>query len=214
MGYSTDFNGGLSLTPVPTEIQIDYINEFSDSRRMGRNVDVLMKKFNGKHGLPLIPTNLLPASESSITDLVDNGKGKFVPVDRSADEIYGNEGEFFIGDETTGVIDYNTPPGQLGYSKNFNVRYTENEKRIKEGKCQPGLWCKWIIEDKKLVWNGCEKFYYYVEWLQYMINKFFTPWGITLNGEIEWQGDDNSDLGKIVVENNVITIKKGKKVYG
>lgn len=78
--------------------------------------------------------------------------------------------------------------------------------------CQPGLWCHWIISEDgtKLKWNEAEKFYYYIEWLKYLINHFFEPWGIKLNGEIEWQGEDPDDFGKIIVTDNIVNTKIGR----
>jgi hypothetical protein len=51
MGYTTDFRGGLKLTPQPTREQIDYIIAFSSTRRMGHNVKKLKERFNGLFGL-------------------------------------------------------------------------------------------------------------------------------------------------------------------
>ena len=68
-------------------------------------------------------------------------------------------------------------------------------------------------EENELEWDGGEKFYYYIEWLKYLIDKFFQPWGVILNGEIEWTGEDRDDLGKIVVKDNVVNGKQGKIVY-
>lgn len=217
MGYTTDFSGSLTLTPALTQTQMNYINKFSNTCRMGRNVDELMKKFKGKQGLPL--SAILTNEQQSLVDELSK-QGFSVSVKRNidtrtADEIYGKEGEFFVGDETTGVIDNNTPPGQVTYKDNtYPDRYVENQRREAAGECQPGLWCQWVIQDDKLEWDGNEKFYNYEEWLQYMITNFFKPWGITLNGEIEWQGEDSSDFGKIVVTDNVMTILNGTKVFG
>jgi hypothetical protein len=58
----------------------------------------------------------------------------------------------------------------------------------------------------ELSWDGNEKFYHYTEWLQYLIAHFFEPWGIKLNGEIEWVGEDSNDRGKIVVSDNHVEI--------
>ena len=110
---------------------------------------------------------------------------------------YGVEGEFFIGgtghagqDHDESIIDFNTPPST-----------------------QPGLWCQWNIENNKfIVWDGGEKFYNYVEWLEYYIEKFFKPWGVVVNGEVEWQGEDREDIGKIIVTNNVVTTQLGEMV--
>jgi hypothetical protein len=72
----------------------------------------------------------------------------------------------------------------------------------------PGIWCQWIINDEgELVWDGGEKFYNYVEWLKYLIENYFQPWGVLLNGEIEWQGESMEDRGMIVVVDNVVTTK-------
>jgi hypothetical protein len=77
---------------------------------------------------------------------------------------------------------------------------------------QPGLWCQWVpTEDGTGIgWNGAEKFYNYVEWLDYLIKHFLKPWGLVLNGEVEWQGEDQGDVGKIIVKDNVVTTKKAK----
>ena len=76
-----------------------------------------------------------------------------------------------------------------------------------ECKVQPGLWCQWIINDNgELEWDGGEKFYKYIEWLEYLIKHFFKPLGYVLNGDIQWQGEDRGDIGTIHVEDNVIRI--------
>jgi len=42
----------------------------------------------------------------------------------------------------------------------------------------PGCWCHWILENQQhatiLMWDGGEKFYYYVQWLQYVIDFILT----------------------------------------
>lgn len=105
----------------------------------------------------------------------------------------GNEGGYFVGGkgfkgqkEDKSVVDYNTPPTG-----------------------QPSLWCQWTVNDAGtyLMWDGGEKFYRYVVWLQYLIDNFFTPWGYKLNGEIKWQGEDRSDRGTIIVVDSVVSTK-------
>jgi hypothetical protein len=122
---------------------------------------------------------------------------------RKTDKKYGVEGEFFVdgGEDDdrffsnkakSNIIDYNTPP-----------------------KTQPGLWCQWTpTEDAKHIeWDEGEKFYAYIEWLEYIIEKVLKPKGYKLNGEVEYQGEDPSDFGKIVVKDNVVKNRTGKKVY-
>lgn len=201
MGYTTDFNGSLDVKNI-TQEQIDYINTFSETRRMKRDVNKLMELYKGEHGL--------------------------IGVTGTPEEIYGPDGSFFIGgtgsfgqSDDGSVIDYNKPPGQPSYEEtrnwDFNVMWDTQQKLIKEGKCQPGLWCQWVIEgtpdDCQLVWDGSEKFYEYTAWLEYLINNFFNPWGVTLNGEIFWQGEEPTDMGKIVVTDNVVTELTGHVEY-
>jgi hypothetical protein len=110
----------------------------------------------------------------------------------------GVQGEYFVGSEANirdmgqiednSVINYNSPP-----------------------ETQPGLWCQWITTDDgtALMWNGGEKFYYYTEWLKYLIDNFFSKWGYSLTGEVTWQGEECDDIGKIVVKDNTVRIFYG-----
>lgn len=74
----------------------------------------------------------------------------------------------------------------------------------------PGIWCQWIINsNKKLEWNGAEKFYNYVEWMEYLIKNIFAPSGYKLYGRIRFQGERFLDIGIIYVKDNVV-----RKIYG
>lgn len=153
MGYTTDFDGSFTVTPTLTEDDRVFLEKFSRTRRMARNVG----------------------------------------------PEYGVDGEFYVfgkgwagqdSDET--IIDYNRPP-----------------------RTQPGLWCQWVpTEDgNEIEWDGGEKFYDYVEWLEYLIEKILAPRGYTLNGTVFWQGEEDSDRGKIVATNNVVKTKRARLVY-
>lgn len=108
----------------------------------------------------------------------------------------GEEGGYFVGAEgmagqewnADDVLDGNTAPAG-----------------------QPGLWCQWTPDDagECIEWNGGEKFYNYVEWLEYLVQHFLSVWGYVLNGTVEWQGEDSRDIGRIVVENNVVHVEEG-----
>ena len=165
-----------------------------------------------------------------VNKLMELYKGKFglvgITPDKSPEEIYGKEGEYFVRDDgnmgqsyDTSVIEVNTPPGQISWNEDSSFeRYEKNQKRAEEGLCQPGLWCQWVIEtptndEQVLCWDGGEKFYSYVEWLKYLITHFFSKWGVLLNGEISWSGEESSDLGKIVVTNNEVKVLDGKIIY-
>lgn len=198
MGYTTDFSGGLTITPALSKEQSDFINAFSASRRMGRDPHVIMQTEKGKHGR--VRSNVIPPEVNELV-LKINELGytakltKMIPDWKTLNpvEIYGEFGEYYVGDnDRLGVKDYNTPPGKKSYGDDSNVG-------------QPGLWCQWVVrDDDTLVWDGGEKFYAYVEWLEYLIENFFKDWGVLLNGEIEWQGEEMSDRGQIVVKDNVV----------
>lgn len=104
----------------------------------------------------------------------------------------GYEGEFYVGDSDNGIIDGNMEPST-----------------------QPGLWCKWVpTEDGDgIEWSGAEKFYEYIPWLKYIIKNFLQPWGLVLSGEVTWEGEDNKDMGKIVVVDNEVKPKYAKVTY-
>lgn len=88
------------------------------------------------------------------------------------------------------------------------------------------FWCDWEMsyytdrsprhtfkEEYFLGHNGSEKFYCYTEWLQYLIDHFFAPNEVMVNGEVEWVGESPNDRGKIVVKDNVMKVLKAKITY-
>ena len=69
---------------------------------------------------------------------------------------------------------------------------------------QPGLWCFWSPNPEGTA-IGCWEpttFHYFSEWLRYVITHFLEPWGYTITGEVTLTGEDDFDLGKIVVTGN------------
>jgi hypothetical protein len=120
----------------------------------------------------------------------------------------GPEGAYYVGGETRiiweagdpAIDDYNNPP---------------------QG--QPGLWCLWSPTDagKSIAWDGGDKFYFYVEWLHYLIDHFIRNWGYEITGRVTWesevinhwseeQQEDEPCIsrGEIIVESNVITVNQ------
>jgi hypothetical protein len=80
---------------------------------------------------------------------------------------------------------------------------------------QPGLYCQWVPNEDgtELQWDGGEKFYHYVEWLEYYIKNFFNRWDIKLNGKVEFWGERGGDHGFIIVNDNVVSVvKDGDKI--
>lgn len=228
MGYSTDFSGSFQLSRPTTAEEKAYLDKLADTRRMQRDVAKLMKIYKGKGGLPLFQTKLTKEQKELVKQLEKSGvkvTATEIVDNRTAEEIYGFKGEYFVGadgfrgqDSDDSIIDYNAASGEVAYAdykgdwdKREEALAKLNADKIK----QPGLWLQWVLNDSgtELEWNGGEKFYNYIEWLKYLVVHFFEPWGIKLNGEVEWSGEDRSDVGKIVVKDNVIEIYEGVKEY-
>lgn len=93
----------------------------------------------------------------------------------------------FQDEEEESILDYNKPPDN-----------------------QPGLWCHWIPKRNKdgdtVVWDEAEKFYHYFEWISYLIENFFVPWKMELNGVVKFQGEEDDDHGYIKIVNNKASI--------
>ena len=94
-------------------------------------------------------------------------------------------------------------------------------------KGQPGLWCQWVptSDGTALEWDGNEKFYDSVEWMQYIIDHFLKPGALakdalpflqanhTVNGVINAQGEDSGDIWRLVVKNNDVDEQKATICY-
>ena len=201
MGYTTDFGGSFEFNRPLTTTEQDFIKKFNDTRRMKRDVSKLEKMYGGKHGSPIVVT-YTPEMKERIKFLEDEGfQVVLTPIKdkRTMEEIYGVDGEYFVGasghggqDHDTTIVNYNQPPSG-----------------------QPGLWCQWTTNSRgtRLEWDGGEKFYSYVEWLEYLIEHFFSKWGVLLNGEVTWDGEDRNDKGKIIVKDNEVIVKNAKITY-
>lgn len=79
----------------------------------------------------------------------------------------------------------------------------------------PGYYCQWIPSDDgwAIEWDENEKFNNYIEWLEWLIERFFAPKGYILNGQVRWEGEENDDIGLLVVANNKIMVKKAKITF-
>ena len=152
MGYTTDFEGNITINPPLKAEHLAYLSAFANTRHMSRD-------------------------ERKTALLSD-------PVREAAGLPVGAQGMFYVGQvEDASVLNHNREPDSI-----------------------PGLWCQWVptSDGTALEWDGGEKFYEYGNWMRFLVDHFLKPWGYELNGEITWQGEDNEDVGVIVVENNVV----------
>ena len=156
MGYTTYLCGEFEFDRPLKPEHMEYLTDFSNSRRMMRNADILAEMDD-------------PVRVSTGLPLGDDG-GYFVSAT-------GFRGQGM--DES--VVDFNRPPSG-----------------------QPGLWCQWVPNEDgtAIVWDDGEKFYNYVEWLEYLIEHFLKPWGYVLNGSVSYSGEEPDDRGWIHVKDN------------
>lgn len=120
------------------------------------------------------------------------------PIREAVGLPVGINGCYFVGaDGYAGQCEHNSPMRQ--YVTEYN--YPPED--------QPGLWCQWAPNERgdAIIWNGAEKFYDYVEWLHYIIERFLEPWGYKLNGTVEWKGEDLDDNGTITVVQNEVMVR-------
>lgn len=160
-----------------------YHTDFSGTLQFNREVTPQMKEYINRFS----STRRMPRDNEAIKKIYPNWKELcFFGELGEKGEYFAPMSSNFGQDEDFSIIDYNA----------FDLRV------------QPGLWCQWIInDDDELEWDGNEKFYNYVEWLEYMIKHFFAPLGYVLSGEIEFQGEEMDDRGEIIVEDNKVRVR-------
>ena len=115
------------------------------------------------------------------------------PIREATGLPVGIDGGYFVGyNDAISIISYLMPP--IG---------------------QPSLSCKWIPNEhgSRIRWNKTPEFYHYTEWIKYLINNFFIPWGYQLNGEVKWHGGERDDFGIILIENNNVRSGIGEITY-
>lgn len=185
MGYHTEFGGAFRLDKPLTKEHALFLHAFSETRRMKRDplkIDKRGRDYHAQAGLTL-----------------------------------GPEGAYFVNgaDSPSGdpsVVCYNTPPaGQPELWCSWAPASQDDPKYVvptcvSEAEIEAGAEC-WHIK-----WNGAEKFYSYVEWLDYLILNFLKPWGYKLNGQVNWRGEDFGDLGTILVKRNALGVARYARV--
>lgn len=89
MGYTTDFYGGLSFNKPVAPWLMDYINKFSDSRRMKRDPEKIKEVY------------------PNWGDLCFNGD-----LGEDGEYFIGSKGDYYSQNPDTSVVDYNSPPAE------------------------------------------------------------------------------------------------------
>jgi hypothetical protein len=81
---------------------------------------------------------------------------------------------------------------RLRHSQRVEEGRDANDNR--EASYAPGLHCDWETDGFSLSWNGSEKSYDMFEWVQLLNERFFKPWGCTLEGEVVATGQRPGDV--------------------
>jgi hypothetical protein len=110
----------------------------------------------------------------------------------------------------------------MGYTTRFSGRFTFDKPADAETtlfmrevfddrgtgrtKGAPDSYCQWEISNDRLhiEWDGEEKFYDYVEWLQWLIDNKFKPAGLTLTGSVQYDGEELEDVGTLSIEDGKV----------
>jgi hypothetical protein len=171
MGYTTIFDGDMTLTPALTPEQVATLRSLTSHRHStdeGTDIEATIPYD--------MPTNVLPSHA-------------WAPVFHS------------------GVSNARYSGADFGsFSDPF-----------------PSIWCNWDVSDDgaTFAWSGGEKFYNYEGWLRFLITHFFVPWGVRIDGTIEFCGEDDRECGVIVTSGDVVGVVhgtvatfSGKAIYG
>jgi hypothetical protein len=191
MGYTTDFTGQFKLDRPLTWDHANYLARFSGTRRMGRNATLTKERSD------LIRERAgLPVGEEGAYFVGEGG--------------YCGQGGFGGGSDSDDVINHNkSPSGQPGLWCQW-VPAKENGETLRIIEDVPAIEAlAGSLKEKQqaspythIAWDGGEKFYSYIEWLEYIISHFLEPWGYVLDGVVSWEGEDLRDIGNIEVVNN------------
>lgn len=84
---------------------------------------------------------------------------------------------------------------------------SQDEKRMLD---MPDWYCQWVVslDWDWIIWDWWEKFYYYVERLEAIIDTYMKPWWINLNWQLRWSWNEVSDTWIITVKNNEIKVQE------
>lgn len=188
MGYTTYFDGKITTKQTISDEIRNYLERFMVIRHMKRDNQKIREVYpdwkehclNGKLGID----------------------GEFFATPELLPEEYAVK-SFFGGMKNWKGED--APEGYLFNPVGQDSDVSVTDKNTPGGSC-PGLWCQWRLDGSDIVWDGGEKFYNYVEWLDWLIRFVFDPANIKFNGRIYWQGEEINDYGIIDVEDNKIDI--------
>lgn len=127
------------------------------------------------------------------------------PLRKEAMLHVGPEGDFYVG-KVGSDMDFDDWPEEMKRRGILDIN--------RPPKDQPSLWCDFIFDDSGTTLTANDgKNYNYLGWIHYLIDTFLKPWGYTLNGEIEYFGENREDHGKIVIKKNKVRLLVAKTTF-
>lgn len=216
MGYSTDFSGHFNLNKPLTKKHLIYLVKFANTRRVQRNPELTEKRPDPVRkavGLPVGPQGCYFVGETGFMgehygpDVIDGNvpPGKTHRFQIVPESIFEPWIQPFLWCQWIPGNKSGEPIPSI-YPE---LDWDNNKKIIKPTDIPSEKYKEDNGKATTIVWDGCEKFYFYIEWLEYLIENFLKPWGYKLNGSVSWRGELFSDIGVITVENNKVTTRKG-----
>lgn len=109
----------------------------------------------------------------------------------------------------------------MGYSTYFTGGFKLSKKLTDKRIVALATLCDYTAEmpndapDSECPWRVCsngrgledaaeEKMYNWDTWLEYLIENYFKPWGVQLEGKVTWQGEDTGDSGVIFAKGHQV----------
>lgn len=175
----------------------DFSGEFSLDRPLAPEHAAYLKRFAGVRHM-----TRNPEIAEQMEDPIRIAAG--LPIGYKGAYFTGGLG--FAGQERDNSIIEDNPVGGGRYGCQPDVPDHET---------QPGYWCQWVPTPSGdgIEWDGGEKFYEYVAWIEYLIRHFLQPWGYVVNGQVSWSGEEDDDIGVIDIKNNVVRAGAATIVY-
>ncbi len=116
----------------------------------------------------------------------------------------------------------------MGYYTYFNGKFTlgteapqdvvDHVNQIENGQFEttgsPDSHSGWFMPDAStLMMRDGGKYYDYTDWLRWLVDIIFKPFELTMVGEIEWDGEEPGDIGKIRIDGYDVTVLQGRVTY-
>lgn len=196
MGYQTDFEGyftiGLKQNLIENQEEMKKPLSLKEIVTQGKTILDDLSQIQTLKFINLLANSRRMKRDTNVLSEMYN----------VSPDYFGVDGEFFVNPH------------------DFNSYGQSNDKSVieynKPASTQPSLWLQWNVVAKNdgfvLQWDENEKFYCHEEWLRYLINNFFIPKNMVLNGKVSWYGEDEEDFGDYIIVDNVLTVVIGQNL--